>query len=422
MKMTVLSMSIFTRFFKRNVNEEAANPPSFAGGYTPFVWNHIKQDGTSFACMDRIASELANLNYGIYDAKTRQKVKRHSLYAVIQQPNLDDRHFNFFYQSVLDYFSGGCFWFKGTVDGKVVNLWRLDPSLVTVRRNEKGRRVFEYQGKTFTSKEILYIPSRFGYSSESGGKSIFNAIKAVFDTANTLEQYSQQSFTNGITGKRLVVDISKAYPNATPEQLRKLKESYQKEYSGPENSGRPLFKLNGIEYSEVGGTGDNKNAELSENRKFQEHEVSKIFGIPEGILTVSKETNLENTFTLFCEFAIRPVAVQFQEALNSLLDELRFYFEFDFNGIMKVSLAQRVESYSKQITNGLLSPNEARAKENLEPIEAGDNHFMPVNLMPLNDETIEAYMAKQKNEIANGGKDNPTDPDAQHFGGGDDKS
>lgn len=56
--------------------------------------------------------------------------------------------------------------------------------------------------------------------------------------------------------------------------------------------------------------------------------------------------------------------------------------------------------------------------EDRPPVEGGDTVFTPVNLMPMNDETINAYMAKQKNEIQ---KLTDSANDDKHFAGGDDK-
>lgn len=406
----------FIDIFKRKINQNAQVQPRIIRDFTSSTQTIFNNDGTTFACIDKIASEIAGLNYNVYSVKTREKTS-HNILKLIKQPNLEDFHFNFFYQSVVDYFNGGIFWLKSFVNGEVVSLFRLDVSQITQRRNENSNeKEYLYNGQVYTSKEVIYIPSRFSYSTVRGGQSIFDAVSNVFNTSRELESFTQSSFRNGGMGKHLVIDVQGALPNITEEQAIELRNNFASSYGGSQNAGKPILKKKGFEYSEVGSTIDNRSAELSENRKFQEHEISKVFGIPESLLTVSDKDNLENSFVLFCEFAIRPIATQLQEAINSLLDENRFYFEFDYNGIMKVSLTQRIDAYTKQITNGLLSPNEARAKENLSPIEAGDNHFIPVNLMPLNEETINAYMAKQKNEI-----NNPTNQNDQHFGGGDDK-
>ena len=214
------------------------------------------------------------------------------------------------------------------------------------------------------------------------------------------------------------MDISGAYPDCTPEQAKKLKAVFREENCGIENAGQLLLKKKGIEYStvDIGPSSDNQAAELSKVRGFQRQEVASLFGVPLEILNASGG-DLENLFVFFSEFGVRPVATQIQEALNGLIREThgRAYFEFDYNGIMKVSLKSRVEAYREQIASGLLSPNEARRKENLDAIEAGDTYFVPVNYMPLTEETVEAYMAKQKAEIAASGQ-------SGHFPGGDDKS
>lgn len=398
--------------FKRKINKNAVSTPRVVRGYIPSCMGIAGIDGAAFSNIDRIASEFASLNYGIYRKKDKQKVTNHSLYDLLKQPSLDERHFNFFYQSAVDYYSGkGCFWLIRRYNGEVVSLFRLNPDAVTIRRNDySNRREFVYYGSVFTSNDVLYIPARFGYSSILGGKSIFNAVPGAFKTSENLELFAQNSYKNGTDGKRIVVDITDVSDNLTDEQIEELKANFNAEYAGVQNAGKALFRKKGFNFSEIGtGSADNRAAELADNRKLQKEIVNNIFQMP------SENFETEKYFTFLNEFAIKPLAISFQEAINSLLDEDVYYFEFDYNGVMKVSLSARVDSYTKQIANGTMSPNEARAKENLPPIEAGDNHFMPVNLMPLNDETIEAYMAKQKLAL------NPTDPDAQHFAGGDDK-
>jgi hypothetical protein len=138
-------------------------------------------------------------------------------------------------------------------------------------------------------------------------------------------------------------------------------------------------------------------------------------------LLTGKSANLdiENLFTLLTEFAIKPLAIQLQESINLLIED-NCYFKFNFHGLLKVALSKRVDAYAKQIGNGILSPNEVREKENLPPIEAGDNFFMPANLIPLNNETINAYMAKQK-LTAQGLNGKGGDDSDQHSPAGDDK-
>lgn len=410
-------------FFKRKLNKNAKNQPDWVRDFYHSSDTITSINGTAFACIDRIASEFASLNYAIFSVADRQKRRNHPLLPVLREPNTEDRHYNFFYQSAVDYYNGGCYWLKLFYDGEVVSLIRLNPSEIKESRDENNRKIFTYRGKIYAADSIVHIPSRFGYNSLYGGKSIFDAVSTVFKTAQNVDAFTQNSFNNGIVGKRMVLDIAQAFPDATPEQIEALKAKWKADYSGVENAGKPIIKVKGIEYSQLEGTvTDNRAAELIENRKFQEGEIAKIFGIPEELLSgLSANTNLENLFVLFNEFALRPMATQFQDAINSLLDESKYYFEFDYNGLMKVSLQQRIASYKDQINNGMASLNEIRQKENLPPLpdSAGDSFFMPVNMMPWNEEIKEAYMAKQKNEVKQ--INDPTDENTQHIPQGDDK-
>lgn len=407
-------------FSKRKINKDASSYPKIARDYFSNALTFQGAEGTAFSCIDRIASEFAMLNFGIYNQSDKQRVKKHPLYSVLKEPNLDERHFNFFYQSAVDYFNGGAFWLIRRYQGEVISLFRLNPLQVQVTRDvNTNRRKFLYNGSEFTDRDIAYIPSRYGYSNLTGGSSIESAVPSVFQTSKSLELYTKKSYENGILGKRLVVDISGLSNTPSDEQLEILKSNMQKEYGGVENASRPLFKKKGIEYSELGANSDNRSAELSENRAIQKEQMSTLFGVAQSILE-GKNPN-EMDFAIFSEFAIRPMATQFQEVINSLLDEDRFYFEFDYNGIMKVSLGQRVDSYIKQINNGILSLDEVRAKENLTPIDAGDTHFMPVNMMPWNSEIKDSYMAKQKQVAQESQTNNPLDENTQHIPQGDDK-
>lgn len=415
-------MALFN-FNKRKINKNAQVQPKVIHEYFGGGLNSVYvTDSTAFACIDRICTEFALLNYGIFKAGDREKARKHPLYNVLKQPNLDDYHFNFFYQSARDYFeSGGCFWLLGKYDGEVVSLFRLPPKDVKVTRNAlTNKREFIYKGKVYTQDQVVYIPSRFWYSTLTGGKSIFDAIPNVFNTAKSLENFTQKSFENGVLGKRLVVDISNLAEQPTDEQIVKLKNNMQSEYAGVENIARPLFKKKGVDYSYIGDAADNKTSELVENRELQINSMATLFAVTKKILNGDSPSEMD--FALFSKFAIQPIATPFEEVINSLLDEDRYHFEFDYNGVMKVSLQSRIDAYTKQINNGILSLNEVRAKENLSPIEAGDTNFMPVNMMPWNDEIKEAYMAKQKKEVQEDAEsNNPLDENTQHIPQGDDK-
>jgi HK97 family phage portal protein len=381
------------------------------------------QDATSFAAMDLICSSFANLSGFFYDRETRQALKDHNLYELIRNPNFDETKFLFFYSSAKDYFNGNVYWYKyDNAQGEITSLFRLNPKNVRVKRNLSNQKIFTYEGIEYDYRKILHIPSRYGYDGLTG-KSIFTECNRIFANTAEIDKYVNNSFNNSI-GNRLVIDITKDYPDATEEQVRQLQNKFLQDYAGIENAGRPLIKRGKINYEKIETDfKDNRSNQLIENRNFQEREIAKLFGVPLPLLKGVETANMESLYTFFIENAIRPLASDFEQAINKLVpfdERMNIYFEYNYNSLMKTSLQTRIDTYSKQIGNGILSVNEVRRKENMPESgeKSGNVLFIPANLMPLKDPVIDSYMAKSK-EI----EKNLVSPDTQgdHSNLGDDK-
>jgi HK97 family phage portal protein len=356
------------------------------------------KDATSFAAVDLICSSFANLIGQFYTKDTKQAVKNHYLYDLITEPNFEETRFQFFYHSALDYLNGNCYWYKFDIDEKVVSLFRLNPNKVVVTRNLNNQKIYSYNGIEYDYRKILHIPSRYGYDGLKG-KSIFSECNQIFTNSSELDNYINNSFNNSI-GNRLIIDITKEYPNATEEQILQLRNKFLQNYTGIKNAGKPLIKSGKIDYDKIETDfKDNKANQLVENRQFQEKEVAKLFGVPLPLLNGTETTNIESLYTIFIENAIRPIAASFEQSIGKLIpieERFNIYFEYSYNSLLKTSLQTRIDTYAKQINNSILSPNEVRRKENLPEIEMGDTHFIAANLLPLRKDVIDSYMAGAK--------------------------
>jgi HK97 family phage portal protein len=383
------------------------------------------KNSTAFSAVDLIASSFANLTGHFYRKETKEVIRDYFLYDVINEPNFDETKFLFFYYCAIDYFNGNVFLYLSPgEDGNVVSLFRLNPAGVKVKRGLENQKIYAYNGIEYDYRRILHIPSRYGYNGLIG-KSIFDECNQIFSIATEIDTYVNNSFGNSV-GNRLIIDITKEYPNATEEQLLQLRNKFLQNYSGIRNAGKPLIKSGKINYEKIETDfKDNRGNQLIENRNFQEGEIAKLFGVPLQLIKGEKVENIENIYTLFIENSIRPLGTIFEQGINKLIpmaERNHIYFEYNYNSLMKTNLTTRIDAYTKQLTSGVLSPNEIRRKENLPEITAGDNHFVPANLLPLREDVIEAYMAGAK--IKQLQLESSTDfPDTQgnHSNLGDDK-
>jgi phage portal protein BeeE len=162
-------MGIFT-FFKR-ANKRAEIIQKIFSNSSNMITG---KDSTSFAAIDLICSSFANLTGSFYDKNSKQALKEHNLYELINNPNFDETKFTFFYNCAVDYFNGNCFLYKyDNEDGEIVSLFRLNPNNVYVRRNLNNQKIYTYNGEEYDYRKILHIPSRYGYNGLIG-KSIFS--------------------------------------------------------------------------------------------------------------------------------------------------------------------------------------------------------------------------------------------------------
>ena len=59
------------------------------------------------------------------------------------------------------------------------------------------------------------------------------------------------------------------------------------------------------------------------------------------------------------------------------------YVKFNVNSLLRGNIKDRSDYYKTAITNGWLSVNEVRAKEDENKIEDGDKHFIPLNMTTI---------------------------------------
>jgi HK97 family phage portal protein len=97
--------------------------------------------------------------------------------------------------------------------------------------------------------------------------------------------------------------------------------------------------------------------------------------------------NNDDLIQIFYKFKLRPMLVGFEQALKArvMTPEQRasMTVEFSIDAILRGSLKDRVEIYSKQLQNGIKTRNEVRQYENDPPIAGGDDLTAQVNLVPI---------------------------------------
>lgn len=393
-------MGIFTKkkaAEKRSAISSVSIPWGLMGGSS---WlKALKSNPTVFACEKLISDSIASLPVDLMFKQndgSRVKAYNHQyFYTFKHEPNPEEVPQVFYSRMVRHILRGNAFILKT----KGPAFYLLEPDQVVVKRDKAGRKIFTFSGKEYTAEQILHIPGA-GYDGNIG-YSPLEIAKDSLEAAVNIEKYAARAFENRISS-RMVVDIKEMYPEgATGEDIKEIAQYLRNNYSGEENEGKPLITWDGMKITPVEAT-DNRESQLLENRQFQNKLICQIYNVPQFLLGEgdNKYGSHEAQNINFLQFTLLPWIKTIEQYMGKLLtayERERYFFTFNVSGFLRGDHKSRMEAYVKGIQSGIYSVNEVRNLENMVGLkEAGDEHFIPANLMPLKDDVVEAYMASAK--------------------------
>lgn len=131
--------------------------------------------------------------------------------------------------------------------------------------------------------------------------------------------------------------------------------------------------------------------QLLESRQFTVEEIARWFGVPSVLINQSNVTawgtGIDALIEGFYKLTIRPLLVSIEQALTKRVltpaQRAVLSVEFSLEGLLRSSLKDRAEIYSKLVQNGLKTRNECRQLENDPPVQGGDELTAQTNLAPL---------------------------------------
>lgn len=190
--------------------------------------------------------------------------------------------------------------------------------------------------------------------------------------------------------------------NLTPDQYTALT-AHLKKMSGPENAGIPLILDRAAKWVSSAMTG--VDAQHLETRRLQIEEICRVYGVfPIMIGHSDKAATFASTEAFFgahLKHTLAPWHAAWTQRLDeTLLDGSGPLFaEFDTRYLTAGSMKDRALYAQTAISMGLLSPNEWRDAEGLDPRPGGDTYLQPLNMTTSGKSTTETN-----------GDDDPTAP------------
>lgn len=261
------------------------------------------------------------------------------------------------------------------IDGRPVELHRMDPGAVAIEYDDFGEPSYRVQLKSGGSvvlahQDVLHIQGLQGVSP------IMLAREAIA-LALAAEGHLTGFFKNGGRPSGVIM-----HPNKLDaEALKKLAASWFKSHGG-EQSGSTAILDEGMTFKEI--TMKLADAEFSEVRREQVREIARAFNVPPALLyELSRGTwsNFEQSHRDFLTGTLRPWISRWQAAYTRVLlapeDRADFYIEATPDDLLSVEFAARATAYSQYRAMGAMTANEVRGGLNLPPMAQGNELSNP---------------------------------------------
>ena len=354
---------------------------------------------TVWACNKIIAESVGFLPLDMMRERgdTQQLAKDHPLFAALKfAPNAEITTQNFTElltsHSVLQG-NGFAQIIRRSGTGVAVELHPIQPQMVFPDREKTGQKRLVYVVREDRQPDKIYTVQRdkpqdilhlrgLGWDGVRG-YSVITMARQSMGTAIAQERNVANFYAKG---GRIPYLLKHPAQFRDDKDYEKFAANWEKTYSDPH---KPPILEGGLDYMKIGLSA--ADAQLVESRQFTIPEICRWFSVfPTivGDLSHATFTNIESLADQFARFTLMTHLTRWEQELWRcvLTPEEKtqgYFFRHNLSALLKADFQARMVGYAQMLQMGKNSINEVRGFEGENPIEGGDDHFVQVNLAPV---------------------------------------
>lgn len=278
---------------------------------------------------------------------------------------------------------GNFYAYKVKALGNVVELLPINPDRVQPKLKDdwsvEYKVTFNSGQETLSQDEIWHV-RLFTLDGLVGLNPIAYARQAL-GLGQAMDAHAAKLFTNGA----VTSGVLRTEQQLTDEAFGRLKTEFQGEHMGVANAYKPMILEMGLDWKPISLNA--QDTQFIESKKLTEAQICGLYRVPPHLVANMDKMTLNNVEQLgmsFVNYSLVPyltrIEHRIQVGLLSEKDRLSHYAKFNAGGLMRGDLKGRYESYGKGIQWGILSPNDCRELEDLNPREGGDVYLTPMNM------------------------------------------
>ncbi len=277
---------------------------------------------------------------------------------------------------------GNAYLLKSKVDGKVLELWPLDPTRVTPKVNKDGTDM-TYKVRVKPNDAVTVKMDRGDLIHIRGtllNKDPYIGVSPILVAANAVggalaaEEFAGRFYANDATPAG-VIEFARG---ANTQEAKDTREAWEDRHRGAKNAHRVGVLFGGAKYQQIGISAEA--AQIVQAQQWNVQVTANVLGLPVWALggaDPNPRSTPEQRNTGLLQFSFAPWLVRIEQALwrdDDLFPSKRLAPRFLADGMLRADMSLRYAAYLQGRQAGWLSVNDIRVAENQPPIEGGDTY------------------------------------------------
>lgn len=344
-----------------------------------------------FACTTLIASDISKLRIKLVrnDKNIWTEIPL-TPYQVLEAPNNYQNRIQFFENWLNSkLIRGNAYILKGRNNkGKVTSLHVLNPDMVTPLVSETGEVWYQLGqdnltkikmgGVTVPASEIIHDRFNCLYHPLVGLSPIYACGLAAYSGIKIMEN-NAKLFKNGARPSGILTA-----PGAISEETAKLlKEQWETNYSG-DNYGKTAVLGDDLKYQPLTVTAEE--AQMIELLKLDSDIVCSCYHVPsyKVIGTTPSYNNIQALEVAYYSQCLQILIESIELCLDKGLGVTETTgLEFDLDGLLRMDSKTQVDTLSAAVKGGIMPPNKAMNKLNIQSQDGGDTVYLQQQMFSL---------------------------------------
>lgn len=347
------------------------------------------QLATVYACVDLMASTISAFPLMVYRQSRGKKTAANDtrLWNLLHDsPNADMTPVDFWRAMIVQLMLRGNAYAvidRDELTKEAVALYPLSADQMSDQITEDGVQIYVYSKD---GKQIVY-PAEAVLHLKGIGTGFHGFSKLEFMTDSINESLDIQKFSGTL-----------ANTASKPSGIVAVKHKLTKEDRAALMAALGEFKYGDKRFMFIEGDMDFKQVAMSpqesqilQTRQFTTEEICRWFGVPPQLIgggtTASWGNGIDQITQGFEKYVVRPMVVSIEQAISKRVltqqQRRRYAVEFSMMNLLRASMADRFAVYSTAVQNGIMSRNEVRSLENMDPRDGADELTAQTALAPL---------------------------------------